>query len=164
MERCLQRKKNRLAEYDYSAPGAYFITVCAKEKAHLFGEISNGHMRLTDIGTIVDQEIMALRSRYAAVRVDKYVVMPNHIHLLITLAERINPFPTGACDIPNIIGKFKAGVTRRVGNAFMHSAAKTIWQTSYHDHIIRDRADYDAIWKYIDQNVLRWELDCFYNV
>lgn len=69
-------------------------------------------------------------------------------------------------DISNIIGKFKAGVTRSVGNAFMHSennTAQPIWQSSFHDHIIRGKRDYQKIWAYIDTNVLKWEKDCFYN-
>ena len=76
--------------------------------------------------------------------------MPNHIHLLIRITERINPFPTKRYDIPNVIGKYKAAVTRRVGNAFMHSVK--LRQTSFHDHIIRDEADYRRIWTYIDTN------------
>ena len=90
--------------------------------------------------------------------------MPNHVHMIICIsdAEGINPFPTKKNDISNVIGKFKAGVTRIVGNAFMHSEKTRIWQSSFHDHIIRDRYDYEKIWEYIDTNVLKWELDCFY--
>ena len=90
--------------------------------------------------------------------------MPNHIHLLIRISEPegINPFPTIKYDISNVIGKFKAGVSRIVGNAFMHSENKTIWQRSFHGHIIRDEKDYLKIWEYIDENPLKWEEDCFY--
>ena len=89
--------------------------------------------------------------------------MPNHIHLIISISdlERITPFPTKHFDVSNVIGKFKAGVTRNVGNAFMHSDKK-IFQRSFHDHIIRDKNDYSKIWEYIDTNVLKWESDCFY--
>lgn len=52
--------------------------------------------------------------------------------------------------------------TLLVGNAFMHSAKNKIWQSSYHDHIIRNQDDYFNIWKYIDTNVLRWDMDCFF--
>ena len=62
-----------------------------------------------------------------------------------------------------MVGKFKAGVTRVVGNASMHSGKKTIWQKSCNDHIIRGEKDYNKIWEYIDTNVIRWEKDCFYN-
>ena len=83
--------------------------------------------------------------------------------IVIKETEGINPFPTIKYDISNVIGKFKAGVTRNVGNAFMHSAKKTIWQRSFHDHIIRGDSDYKKIWEYIDTNVIKWEDDCFYN-
>ncbi|MBQ6825810.1 MAG: transposase [Clostridia bacterium] len=70
-------------------------------------------------------------------QIDKYVIIPNHIHLLVKITERINPFPTKKYDISNVIGKYKAAVTRSVGNAFMHSAKTKIWQRSFHGHIIR---------------------------
>jgi len=77
-------------------------------------------------------------------------------------SERINPFPTIKSDIPNVVGKFKAGVSRSVGDAFMHPIKKTIWQRSYHDQVIRGEADYKKIWEYIDTNESKWEEDCFY--
>jgi len=159
------RKPTRLKGYDYSQNGAYFITICTDKKLHLFGEIANGEMHLNDLGKIVNLEILNIESHYTNIRTDKYVIMPNHIHIIISISETegINPFPTVKCDIPNVIGKFKAGVTRTVGNAFMHSAKKTIWQRSYHDHIIRGENDYQKILEYIDTNVLKWEQDCFYN-
>ena len=76
------------------------------------------------------------------------------------VALDINPFPTIKTDIPNIIGKFKAGVSRIVGNAFMHS--EKLWQLSYHDHVIRGDKDYLKIWEYIDTNVMKWQDDCFF--
>ena len=72
--------------------------------------------------------------------------------------ERMNPFPTKV-DIPNIVGKYKAGVTRIVGNAFMRSE---IWQKSYHDHIIRNEEEHLRIWQYIDENPIRWNEDEYY--
>lgn len=160
-----KRKPTRLKEYDYSTPEAYFITICANQKAHLFGEVSNEQMQLNDVGEVVNQEILKIESHYRNIQIDKYVVMPNHIHMIITILEpeRINPFPTIKYDIPNIVGKFKAGVTRLVGNAFIPSVKKSIWQSSYNDHIIRGKEDYQKIWEYIDTNILRWEKDCFYN-
>ncbi len=162
-----KRKLIRLKDYDYSTPGAYFITICTKDRKHLLGTVKNEQMLLTEIGQITEQEIKKIESHYHNIKIDKYVIMPNHIHMIIVIldAERINPFPTIKAlkyDIPNIVGKFKAGVTRIVGNAFMHSAKGSIWQCSYNDHIIRGEKDYDKIWEYIDTNVLRWEKDCFY--
>ncbi len=160
-----KRKPTRLKEYDYSTPGAYFITICAHNKKHLFGEIKNYKMHLNDLSNIINCEIIKIESRYHNIEIDKYVIMPNHIHMIIfnLETEGINPFPTKKNDISNVVGRFKAGVSRIVGNAFMHSKEKRIWQSSFHDHIIRDKKDYNKIWEYIDTNVAKWELDCFYN-
>ena len=160
-----QRKLTRLRGYDYSTPGYYFITICTKGKKHLFGKISNGKMSLNNAGKIASQEILKIDSHYINIRIDKHVVMPNHIHMIVIISEteRINPFPTIRYDIPNVIGKYKASVSRIVGNAFMHSVKKSIWQRSYHDHIIRGEKDYQKIWEYIDTNTERWEDDCFYS-
>ena len=112
------------------------------------------------IGLIAKQCLLQIESHYDNVKIDNWVIMPNHIHLLISITERINPFPTMHYDIPNIVGKYKAAVTRRVGNAFMHSGK--LWQTSFYDHIIRCDADYQQIWLYIAGNPSKWLEDCFY--
>ncbi|MBQ2941534.1 MAG: transposase [Clostridia bacterium] len=160
------RKRTRLKGYDYSAPGEYFVTICTAQKTHLFGEIKNSEMHLSSIGKIVNREILGIASHYENIRIDNYVIMPNHIHMIIVVeqTEGINPFPTiKKYDIPNVFGKFKAGVTKIVGNPFMHSAKKIIWQPSFHDHIIRGEKDRLKISEYINTNPLKWELDCFYN-
>ena len=160
------RKRTRLKGYDYSTPGEYFVTICTAQKTHLFGEIKNSEMHLSSIGKIVKGEILGIASHYENIRIDNYVIMPNHIHMIIVVeqTEGINPFPTmKKYDIPNVVGKFKAGVTKIVGNAFMHSAKKIIWQPSFHDHIIRGEKDFLKISEYININPLKWELDCFYN-
>ena len=157
-----KRKNTRLKNYDYSTPGVYFVTICTKNKAHLLGTIKNGEMNFSGIGEFADKEILQIEKFYGNVSIDKYVVMPNHIHMIILISEGMNPFPTKKCDISNIVGKFKAAVSRSVGNAFMHSVKNTLWQASFHDHIIRGDEDYNKIWQYIDTNVLQWEQDCFY--
>ena len=142
-----KRKSARLKNYDYSTPGAYFVTICTKNKEHLLGTIKNGEMNFSKIGKVADEKILQIEKFYGNVIVDKYVIMPNHIHMIIVIseAEGINPFPTKKYDISNIVGKFKASVSRNVGNAFMHSAKNTLWQTSFHDHIIRGDEDYNKI-------------------
>ena len=164
-----QRKPTRLKNYDYNSEGEYFITICTHNRKNLFGNIvgDGAHdvpkMILSKYGKIAENELLKIKSHYENVKIDKYVVMPNHIHLIIQITERINPFPTIKFDISNIIGKYKAAVTRNVGNAFMHSEKIKIWQRSFHDHIIRGEKDYLNIWNYIDTNPQRWQDDCFYN-
>jgi len=157
-----ERKQIRLRDYDYSQAGCYFITICAKNRECLFGDIVGGEMLPNEYGMIAKSEIERISTRYDNVSIGGYVIMPNHVHLIVRInpSERINPFPTKVADIPNIIGKYKAGVTRIVGNAFMRSAKRAIWQGRYHDHIIRNEKSYQEIAEYIENNPMRWELDC----
>ena len=155
-----KRKPTRLKGYDYSTPGAYFITICVKERKQLLSEIIEGdaHIvpqnKLFKTGSICDRYINNINIKYENVTVDKYVIMPNHIHLIIFLHGTMRASsPTKK--IESIIRSFKTMVTKEIGYS--------IWQRSYHDHIIRSEKDYKKIWEYIDTNVLRWEKDCFCN-
>ena len=156
------RKPLRLKEYDYSSPGAYFITICTKEHRQILSAIApvgdDAHIVpsddiqnvLTDTGKICDKYIRSISQKYNGVTVDKYIIMPNHIHMLISLDGSMKAStPT----IPDIIRSFKIMVTKET--------AHRIWQRSFYDHIIRSKKDYDEIWKYIDTNVIRWDKDCY---
>jgi len=160
----LQRKKPRLKEYDYAQEGAYFITICTKNREFSFGGIVAGEMQLNKAGDIVREEIGDLSARYDVVEIDEFVVMPNHVHMIVKIVsleketERINPFPT--IDIPNIVGKFKAGVTRKCRERIYAFRKQAIWQKSYHDHIIRNQKIYCLVTEYIKNNPRQWELDC----
>ena len=163
------KKSVRLKNYDYSTPGTYFVTICTHNRKNILGNIVSGsnftqpEILLSKIGVIADREILNVESHYQNVKIEKYTIMPNHIHLLVRITERINPFPTmNKNDIPNVIGKYKAAVTRNVGKAFMPSEKQKIWQSSYHDHIVRGEEDYLEIWRYIDENPAKWQDDCFY--
>ena len=160
-----KRKPTRLKNYDYSQNGYYFITICTHNRKCIFSNIveeglASAEMQLTQLGEIAKRELLKIETHYDNINIDKFVIMPNHIHLIVKITERINPFPTIKYDISNVIGKYKAAVTRNVGNAFMHS--EKIWQTSFHDHIIRGEKDYLKIWNYIDTNPQKWTEDCFY--
>ncbi len=154
-----KRKSTRLKDYDYSTSGAYFITICTRKKEKVLSQIvgDDAHIVpqniLSEIGLVCDKYINNINLKYENVTLDKYVIMPNHIHLLISLHGTMKASsPTK--NIETIIRSFKTMVTKEI----RHS----IWQRSYHDHIIRDERDYDKIWNYIDTNVARWENDCFY--
>ncbi len=156
-----QRKRVRLKGYDYSSAGCYFITICTHNGLLLFG---NGE-KLNDFGEIVDDEIQKISTRYCDVKVDNYVIMPNHIHLLITIGcdalpnndETVLSEVTGKSEhskLDGIIGLFKAGVSRRI-----HKIEDVVvWQRSYYDHIIKNENDYNETWDYIDANPIRWRL------
>jgi len=156
-----KRKPTRLKGYDYSTPGAYFITICTQDRKELLSEIIVGddvgivqQNNLSKIGLICDKYINNINNKYENVTVDKYVIMPNHIHLIIFLHGTMRASsPTKNTE--TIIRSFKTMVTKEIGTS--------IWQRSYHDHIIRGDKDYQKIWEYIDTNVIRWKNDCFYN-
>ena len=163
-----QRKPSRLPNHSYSQPGAYFITVCAKEKQMLFGNIVGGgvldapQMRFSEYGKIVEQQLLAMSVRYTNIRLEKYVVMPNHIHLLLLLEQGLS----GASRTPPPTNdRANAAVPRYVSTLkrYTNKAAETdLWQRGYHDHVIRADKDYQMIWQYIDTNPQRWQKDCFY--
>ena len=153
------RKKNRLANYDYSQNGAYFITICTEGKkcclSGIVGAIIDrpAYAQLTEMGKNVERAILGISEHYQDVYVEKYVIMPNHIHLLLMI-----DVPTGrplvAPTVARVIKQMKGYATKLIG--------QKVFQKSYHDHIIRDQAHFDLIWNYIDTNPIRWKQDCFY--
>ena len=155
------RKNNRLQGYNYSQVGYYFITICTKDGHKFFGSIDVGaatcrpFVRLTDIGKIIGESVENINTIYPNVVVDKYVVMPNHIHMLLCVAGLENgrqvASPTA---VSTIVGNMKRYVSMQCGFS--------VWQPSYQDHIIRNEPDYQRIWQYIDENPLKWQEDCYF--
>ena len=113
--------------------------------------------QLRPLGRICEAQIKALELRYG-ICVQKYVIMPNHIHLLLTIdrAEQ-SPAPT----VSDMVCAFKS-LTARQANREENKPHRKIWQRSFYDHVIRNEQDYLEIWKYIDENPVKWELDQFY--
>lgn len=156
-----QRKRIRLRDYDYSDNGVYFITVCTKERQKILSHVDVGatigrppKVVLTDCGRIVEEMIQEIPHRYPMIAVDNYVIMPNHVHLLL-FVYRTSGRPMVAPTISRVINQFKGAVSKRAG--------KSIWQTSFYDHIIRSENDYRSVWEYIDMNPARWSQDEYYN-
>ena len=163
------RKRLRLKNFDYSTPGAYFITVCTHNRkcilSHVVGAIHESPaIQLTDCGRIVDKIIREIPERYRAT-IRYYVIMPNHIHLLIQIigdegSRAINESPLqGRSIISKIIGYIKMNATKEI---HLQCGDIPIWQRGFHDHVIRDRRDYEKIARYICENPMRWQYDCFY--
>ena len=158
-----KRRKMRLEGYNYSQNGAYFITICTHKKLMLFANVGNGldhsAIALNECGLVAKNEIENISTHFAGVHVDKSVVMPNHVHAIIVIgcdgvAERSRPFPT----LSTVVGLYKSGVSKRIHEI---DPDIEIWQTSFHDHIIRNEREYREIWQYIDTNPMKWEQDCF---
>ncbi|MDR3054381.1 MAG: hypothetical protein LBU53_03130, partial [Zoogloeaceae bacterium] len=171
----VKRKPNRLTDYDYSQNGAYFITICAKDRAGIFSTIEapdriddvgancvrpnmpdNVRPQLSPIGIIIEKEIKALSKIYDQVAVDGYVVMPNHVHIIIVIggagieSGRTQFAPT----VSRVVKQWKGAITKQPGFS--------PWQKSFHDRIIRNEEEYTHIAEYIETNPARWSEDCFY--
>lgn len=149
-----ERKRLRLQSYDYAANGWYFITICTKEKRHLFGKVVGNGLDRSDAGTIAEEHLLAIPMHFPNVQIQKYVIMPNHVHAIIAMEPastgRSRPSPT----LSMVVGLYKSGVSRAVGYP--------VWQKSFYDHVIRNEADYRMICQYIENNPLKWELDELY--
>ncbi|MCX6146828.1 MAG: hypothetical protein NTW25_06195 [Candidatus Kapabacteria bacterium] len=85
-----KRSTIRLKEYDYSQAGFYFITICTKDRENIFGAIENNEMLLNEFGIVINQIINELSNRFKNIIIDKYVIMPNHVHLIIQISKEDN--------------------------------------------------------------------------
>ena len=160
------RKPNRLKQYDYTGNGAYFITICTQNRTEILSEIIVGRglapaeCKLSEYGKIAEQELLNLEKRYAGVKIDKYVIMPNHIHAIISINNDLTAGARPRPTLSDIICTFKS-ITTRLCNK-RHKGNK-IFQTSFYDHIIRGEEDFKEIWEYIDGNPQKWREDRFYS-
>jgi len=177
-----KRKPLRLKNYNYSQNGCYFLTICTQNRTCLFGNVTNGEMKLNKFGIIAQDNIKKIDTLYDDIFIDKYIVMPNHIHLIVANRNENIAFISGSErskeQLSKIMQSFKAAVTKEIrktveteetmysdknktsGIPFISSNEK-IWQKSFYDHIIRNEEDYHEIWQYIDSNVQKWEMDIF---
>ena len=141
------RKQNRLSGYNYAENGAYFITICTKDKEKLLGSGSEGttflsaSVQLSPLGRLAEKYLLKIA------QLDHYVIMPNHVHLILLLEQ-------SSVSVPQIIRSWKTLVSKEAG--FSH------WQRSYYDHIIRNQRDYDRIRRYMEENPARWASDDYY--
>lgn len=166
MDNLPRRKKTRLEDFNYSTPGAYFITICTENRRNLLGKIVGGgafdapKMRLSADGKIVEKYIRS-GDRVENVKVDKFIIMPNHIHMILFVEDGPSraPAPTDKTRTNETIPHFVSTLKRFVNR----DADRNLFQRSYHDHVIRGEADYLQIWQYIDSNPAKWQEDCFYN-
>ena len=147
LSRFPQRKNPRISHFDYANPNYYFITICTWEKSCIFGS----QAKPSAFGQIASACLSNISEHFPNVTVDKWVVMPNHIQAIIILH--------GGTNLSSVVGQFKSAVTKQI---HLQDPDLTVWQTSYRDHIIRNEADYQRIWTYIDNNPQKWAQDCFY--
>lgn len=202
------RHQSRADWHDY-CDGVYFVTICSPDKKHIFGEIAEGEMRLSELGRIAADCLHEIPAHHPDAEIISQVVMPNHLHIIIAItrppignpgipgsgipgpvrtryiasssAESIIASPGAKSNILGclkppkhgeicndfhhnsrlavIVGSFKAAVTRLARTRCI--ASLPVWQPRFHEHIIRNQHALDNIMTYIDENVSRWDKDCF---
>lgn len=154
METQPKRKPMRIESYDYAASGAYFITICTAKREKVLWEtvgadiIRPQNIPLSAVGKVVEQGVLQMSDHYENIVVDKFCIMPDHIHLILVIQSveggRIISAPT----VSTVVGSMKRWVTKQIG--------RSIWQKSFYEHGIRNQQDYDEVWEYIENNPLRY--------
>jgi putative transposase len=184
IRRTQQHRSVRLKGYDYAAPGAYFVTICAWQRGLLLGTILDGVVHLSEIGKIVAEEWQQTAVIRAEIRLDEWVVMPNHMHGVLWIVDESPKFEDGngtkigidndASDtdgahgraplqrkprsLGSLVAGFKSAATTR-SNAWRASPGVPIWQRGFYDHVVRNERELNAIRRYIRENPLKWAQD-----
>ena len=153
-----KRKQMRLNNYDYSTKNYYYVTSCTANKNKLIGsvaeELNQVNIKLSNYGESVKIELECIPVHFEGVYIDKYVIMPDHLHVIIVIGcdgenERSRSFPT----LATIVGLFKSGASKRIHQI---NPELKVWQKSYYDTIIRNEQGYLEICNYIDDNPYKW--------
>jgi REP element-mobilizing transposase RayT len=167
--------------YDYTQAGAYFITICTRDRESFLGKAVNGVVQLNEMGLLVESVWLQTAAVRPEIELDAYVVMPNHFHAILFIHEapgvpgatrRVAPTtnpsaavgkthrPTGPKprSVGAIMGQFKSLVTKRINLTQQHLGG-SVWQRNYYEHVIRDEKSLNRIREYIATNAPRWDLD-----
>ena len=154
METQPKRKQIRIKDYDYSAPGAYFVTICTKNRAQILWEtvgadiIRPQDVSLSVVGKIVEQGVLQISNHYDHIAVDKFCLMPKHGHLILVVQNNEDGRMISAPTVSTVVGSMKRWVSKQIG--------RSIWQKSFYEHGIRNQQDYDEIWEYIETNPMKY--------
>ena len=166
---CVQgRRSIRLKGYDYSQPGAYFVTICTKNQACIFGRVVDGGMVLNDLGRIARSCWEDVPNHFQQVVSDAFIVMPNHVHGILFIMDdhvgathaspllRRRPCGPHPGSLGAVVGSYKSAVTRWCHqNGYLHFR----WQRNYYEHIVRSENELGRIREYVVDNPLKWDLD-----
>jgi putative transposase len=161
------RRSIRLKGYDYAEPGAYFVTVCTRDRESLFGHVVNGDMHLNEAGEVAQRCWEDIPAHFPFVELDAFVIMPNHVHGIIVVPGRgtacraptIEQFAKPSVGtIPTVVRSYKSSVTRHV-NLARGAPGTPVWQRNYYEHVVRSEPELNAIREYIQSNPARWDDD-----
>ena len=155
-----KRRPTRLKNFDYNENGSYFVTICTETHKEFLSSVKAEEnkmpeVKLSEIGKIVEEEINEIQKRYERVTVERYVIMPNHVHLIIFIdgfnLKETEKLPT----LSDIICSFKSLSARKIKKNF---SIQKVWQRSFYDHIIRNEKDYSVRCNYIEKNPFNWAI------
>ena len=175
------RRSIRLPEYDYSQPGAYYVTIVAWQRECRFGEVANGNMVLTKYGLVAKQQWEKLPKRFPNIELGAFVIMPNHMHGIIVITDGSSRDTAGKRNdhdgassrraptreqfqkpvkgsVPTIIRSYKSAVSYRI-NLMRGTKDIPVWQRNYWEHVIRNEKDLQNKTDYIDANPILWAED-----
>ena len=124
------------------------------DRTPLLWKRSDADFGLSHCGETVKTAIESIEKHYKYVAVDKYCIMPNHVHLILTITADERGWMISAPTVSNVVGSMKRWVSKELG--------VSIWQKSFFDRVIRGEKDYVEIWQYIDENPLKWVSDELY--
>jgi putative transposase len=159
-----RRRSLRLKGYDYTRAGAYFVTICAQDKACLFGNVVDVCVRLNDAGQMLAKLWKDIPARFAEVETDAFVVTPNHVHGIVVLPDTENAMAARVAPVlGEVVAAFKSATTvhyiRGVKTKAWPAFRGRLWQRNYYEHIVRDDKALDRIRRYIDENPAPWAFD-----
>lgn len=173
-DRRRKRRSIRLLEYDYSRAGAYFITICTRERECLFGNVVDGQMQLNEAGQIIQSVWDDLPQFYEGIELDAFVIMPNHVHGAIIIRTGVGaihelPLRSKASAsahiadrrrmlLSKIVGRLKMISAKQI-NALRQTPGSAFWQRNYYEHIVRDEESLNRIRQYIVDNPAQWDFD-----
>jgi putative transposase len=162
------RRSLRIRGYDYSQGGVYFVTICTRDREYLFGEVVDGEMQLNNVGQMARGVWEELPERFSSVRLDAFIVMPNHVHGIIVvgaqfIAPQVVPldrFRKGAINraptLGEIVRTYKTVSTREIRRIVNPGFA---WQRNYYEHVVREEESLNRIRQYVADNPARWAFD-----
>ena len=155
------RKGLRLPDYDYSQAGAYFVTICTKQRFPIFGRILKDEVQLNKNGQIISRCWSSIAEKYKNVRTDQFIIMPNHFHGILFIVkdeycEKIKI--TEAVNLGGVISSFKYHSTKDI-NQINGRIGRKIWQRNYYEHVIRNEIELLRIREYIENNPAKWMCD-----
>lgn len=181
-----QRRSIRLREFDYSSIGGYFVTTCVQNRECLFGNIMEGVMVLNDAGRVVESAWKSLSERFPSIELDAFVVMPNHVHFIVTIVVPGEDEDDGAAQtaratqgcaptfnlhtmenragqgcaptLDRIVGAFKSISAAQV-NRLLSRTGQPLWQRNYYERVVRNETELNGFRDYIIHNPLKWEDD-----